>query len=64
MWWWGVPTLHRVPLPHGTPIFSNPPLNSCVSPPGCCSCCPATCSNCARGCLCKEPASSKGSCCH
>ncbi|XP_027502846.1 metallothionein [Corapipo altera] len=30
----------------------------------CCSCCPASCSNCAKGCVCKEPASSKCSCCH
>lgn len=39
-------------------------LLTLVSPPGCCSCCPASCSNCAKGCVCKEPTSSKCSCCH
>lgn len=57
------PTLHPVPLPHRTPVPSTY-LLTLVSPPGCCSCCPASCSNCAKGCVCKEPTSSKCSCCH
>nr|Q6J1T3.1 RecName: Full=Metallothionein; Short=MT [Scyliorhinus torazame]AAT35554.1 metallothionein [Scyliorhinus torazame] len=29
----------------------------------CCSCCPAGCTNCANGCVCKGKASDKCSCC-
>uniref|UniRef100_A0A7M4E2F2 Metallothionein n=1 Tax=Crocodylus porosus TaxID=8502 RepID=A0A7M4E2F2_CROPO len=31
---------------------------------GCCCCCPAGFNKCARGCVCKQPASEKCSCCH